>query len=36
MSVEEALQRRSARQEAVDAAGWAAESQWGGFVFKDS
>ncbi|KFH46855.1 hypothetical protein ACRE_023330 [Hapsidospora chrysogenum ATCC 11550] len=36
MSAEEALERRSARQEAVDAAGWAAESRWGGFVFKDS
>lgn len=34
-SAEEALDRRSARQEAVDATGWVAESQWGGFVFRE-
>lgn len=34
-SAAEALGRREARQEAVDAAGWAATSQWGGFVFHD-
>lgn len=35
LSAEEALERRSARQEAVDAAGWTADSPWGGFLFKE-
>ncbi|CAH0026529.1 unnamed protein product [Clonostachys rhizophaga] len=34
-SAEEALAQRSARHDAVDSAGWAAESQWGGFVFYE-
>lgn len=34
-SAEEALKRRLTRQEAVDAAGWTAESQWGGFTFLE-
>ncbi|PNY29567.1 Uncharacterized protein TCAP_00518 [Tolypocladium capitatum] len=35
MSADEALAQRDARQEAVDAAGWAATSPWGGFVFHE-
>lgn len=35
MSADEALAQRNARQEAVDAAGWAAASPWGGFVFHE-
>lgn len=35
ISAEEALAGRDARQDAVDGAGWAAESAWGGFVFRD-
>lgn len=34
-SVEDALRRRSARQDVADAAGWAAESPWGKFVFHE-
>lgn len=35
ISAEEALEQRERRQDAVEAAGWAATSQWGGFVFRD-
>ncbi|GJN86651.1 peptidase M43, pregnancy-associated plasma-A [Purpureocillium lilacinum] len=35
MSADEALAQRRARQDAVDAAGWAATSPWGGFVFHE-
>ncbi|UNI15634.1 hypothetical protein JDV02_002149 [Purpureocillium takamizusanense] len=35
MSADEALAQRRARQDAVDAAGWAASSPWGGFVFHE-
>ena len=34
-SAEEALDQRSRRQEAVEAAGWAATSQWGNFTFQE-
>jgi hypothetical protein len=35
ISAEEALNQKKQRQDVVDAAGWAATSQWGGFAFKD-
>lgn len=35
LGLDEALAERDARQRAVDAAGWAATSPWGGFVFHD-
>ncbi|KAF4999726.1 hypothetical protein FGRMN_2291 [Fusarium graminum] len=35
ISAEEALSQKKQRQHIVDAAGWAATSQWGGFVFKE-
>ncbi|KAF5674337.1 hypothetical protein FHETE_2972 [Fusarium heterosporum] len=35
ISAEEALSQKEQRQDIVDAAGWAATSQWGGFVFKE-
>ncbi|CAM1500844.1 Fc.00g100060.m01.CDS01 [Cosmosporella sp. VM-42] len=35
ISAEEAMEQRSNRAEAVESAGWAATSQWGGFVFKE-
>ncbi|KAM4065956.1 peptidase M43, pregnancy-associated plasma-A [Hirsutella rhossiliensis] len=35
VGVDDALAERDARQRAVDAAGWAATSPWGGFVFYD-
>ncbi|ODA83128.1 hypothetical protein RJ55_01638 [Drechmeria coniospora] len=35
ISSDEALTQRKARQDAVDAAGWAATSPWGGFVFHE-
>ncbi|KAM0424646.1 hypothetical protein ACHAPT_010172 [Fusarium lateritium] len=35
ISAEEALEQRGQRQGAVEAAGWAATSQWGGFTFKE-
>ncbi|KAF7548999.1 hypothetical protein G7Z17_g6680 [Cylindrodendrum hubeiense] len=34
ISAEEAMEQRGRRQDAVDAAGWAATSEWGGFSFK--
>lgn len=34
-SIEKALDRRDARQEALDGAGWSTASQWGGFVFQE-
>lgn len=34
-SAEEAMENRDRRQKVVDAAGWQAESPWGGFVFHD-
>ncbi|KAF4447610.1 hypothetical protein F53441_8867 [Fusarium austroafricanum] len=36
ISAEEALEQRKQRQDAVDAAGWVATSQWGGFTFKEA
>ncbi|KPM44644.1 hypothetical protein AK830_g1957 [Neonectria ditissima] len=35
ISAEEAMEQRGHRQEAVDAAGWAATSEWGDFSFKE-
>lgn len=35
VSAEEALARRAARHEVVQDAGWTADSQWGGFNFKE-
>lgn len=35
ISAIEALEQRTARQKAVDAAGWVASSQWGSFVFHE-
>ncbi|KAI8673625.1 hypothetical protein NCS55_00683300 [Fusarium keratoplasticum] len=35
ISAEEALEQRGQRQGVVEAAGWAATSQWGGFTFKE-
>lgn len=35
ISAREALDQKSQRQHAVDAAGWEATSQWGGFIFKE-
>lgn len=35
LSMEEAFDRRSDRQEVVDSAGWAAVSQWGKFTFLE-
>ncbi|KAH7148952.1 hypothetical protein EDB81DRAFT_481615 [Dactylonectria macrodidyma] len=35
ISGEEAMEQRGRRQDAVDAAGWAATSDWGGFSFND-
>lgn len=35
ISAEEALEQRERRQDAVDAAGWAATSEWGGFTFSE-
>ncbi|KAF5635149.1 hypothetical protein F52700_5540 [Fusarium sp. NRRL 52700] len=35
-SAEEALDQKRQRQDIVDAAGWAAASQWGGFVFREA
>ncbi|RGP78759.1 hypothetical protein FLONG3_3123 [Fusarium longipes] len=35
ISAEEALHQKKQRQDIVDAAGWVATSQWGGFSFKD-
>ncbi|KAJ9422185.1 hypothetical protein QL093DRAFT_2306670 [Fusarium oxysporum] len=36
ISAEEALDQKRQRQDIVDAAGWAATSQWGGFVFREA
>ncbi|KAH7149721.1 hypothetical protein B0J13DRAFT_313474 [Dactylonectria estremocensis] len=35
ISAEEAMEQRRWRQDAVDTAGWAATSDWGGFFFND-
>ncbi|KAH8699994.1 hypothetical protein BGZ61DRAFT_241129 [Ilyonectria robusta] len=35
ISAEEAMEQRGRRQDAVDGAGWAATSEWGGFSFKE-
>ncbi|UKZ85452.1 uncharacterized protein TrAFT101_001314 [Trichoderma asperellum] len=35
VTLEEAFERRSNRQEVVDATGWAAASQWGRFTFEE-
>ncbi|KJZ72473.1 hypothetical protein HIM_08142 [Hirsutella minnesotensis 3608] len=35
ITADEALAQREARQDAVDAAGWAATSPWGSFVFHE-
>ncbi|KAH7255933.1 uncharacterized protein BKA55DRAFT_538299 [Fusarium redolens] len=36
VSAEEALDQKKQRQDIVDAAGWVATSQWGGFIFKEA
>lgn len=36
ISAEEALDQKRQRQDMVDAAGWVATSQWGGFVFREA
>ncbi|KAF5652504.1 hypothetical protein F25303_3192 [Fusarium sp. NRRL 25303] len=36
ISAEEALDQKRQRQDIVDAAGWVATSQWGGFVFREA
>ncbi|KAF4966154.1 hypothetical protein FSARC_6153 [Fusarium sarcochroum] len=36
ISAEEALNQKEQRQDVVDAAGWAATSQWGGFTFEEA
>ncbi|KAM0557046.1 hypothetical protein ACHAPJ_005309 [Fusarium lateritium] len=36
ISAEEALDQKGQRQDVLDAAGWAATSQWGGFTFKEA
>ncbi|KAF4342702.1 hypothetical protein FBEOM_3362 [Fusarium beomiforme] len=36
VSAEEALDQKKQRQDAVDAAGWVASSQWGGFTFREA
>ncbi|KAF5555627.1 hypothetical protein FPHYL_8178 [Fusarium phyllophilum] len=36
ISAEEALDQKRQRQHIVDAAGWAATSQWGGLVFREA
>ncbi|RBQ64630.1 hypothetical protein FVER14953_02595 [Fusarium verticillioides] len=36
ISAEEALDHKRQRQDIVDAAGWAATSQWGSFVFREA
>ncbi|KAF9775450.1 hypothetical protein IL306_006429 [Fusarium sp. DS 682] len=36
ISAEEALDQKKQRQDAVDAAGWVATSQWGGFTFREA
>lgn len=35
VSVERALSQREARQDIVDSARWSADSQWGGFAFRE-
>ena len=35
MGVREAMARREERQRVVDGIGWTAESEWGGFIFKE-
>ncbi|RBR09434.1 uncharacterized protein FIESC28_09884 [Fusarium coffeatum] len=35
ISAEEALDQQKQRQDVVDAAGWVASSQWGGYTFKE-
>ncbi|CAJ0540027.1 Ff.00g073450.m01.CDS01 [Fusarium sp. VM40] len=35
ISAEEAVSQKEQRQDVVDSAGWAATSQWGGFVFQE-
>lgn len=35
VTLEDAFERRSDRQEVVDRTGWAATSQWGGFTFEE-
>lgn len=35
ISADEAVSQKEKRQDVVDSAGWAASSQWGGFVFQE-